>query len=71
MYADDLVAMTNTFAELEHFIWIFEKVTQEYGLTMSVKKTCVMSLQQFKEINGKVIQNQEVDLPDFDITIRN
>jgi hypothetical protein len=71
MYADDLVAMTKTLDDLERFIRIFEKVTQDYGLTMSVEKTCVMSLQQLKENNGKCLRNQEVDLPKIDITIRN
>ncbi|CAF0784330.1 unnamed protein product [Didymodactylos carnosus] len=39
---------------------------------MSVKKTCIMPIQQFKEdTNGKIVKNQEVDLPDIDIIIRN
>ncbi|CAF1675979.1 unnamed protein product [Rotaria magnacalcarata] len=72
MYADDLVALTQTLDDLKLFIKIFENVTQAYGLTMSVKKTCVMSMQQFKEgINGKIVKNQEVDIPDIEIIIRN
>ncbi|CAF4446781.1 unnamed protein product [Rotaria socialis] len=72
MYADDLAALTQTLDDLKLFIEIFENVTQAYGLTMSVKKTCVMSMQQFKEgINGKIVKNQEVDIPDIEITIRN
>ncbi|CAF1351176.1 unnamed protein product [Rotaria magnacalcarata] len=72
MYADDLVALTQTLDDLKLFIKIFENVTQAYGLTMSVKKTCVMSIQQFKEgINGKIVKNQEVDIPDIEIIIRN
>ncbi|CAF3405297.1 unnamed protein product, partial [Rotaria socialis] len=72
MYADDLVALTQTLDDLKLFIKIFENVTQAYGLTMSVKKTCVMSIQQFKEgINGKIVKNHEVDIPDIEIAIRN
>ncbi len=71
MYADDLVALCNTINDLETFIHIFENVTQRYGLTMNVKKTCIMSLQQFKQdASGKILKTQEVDQPDVDITIR-
>ena len=48
MYADDLVVLCNTLDDLEKFIKSFEKITQQYGLTMSVKKTCVTSQQQFE-----------------------
>ncbi|CAF4739663.1 unnamed protein product [Rotaria sp. Silwood2] len=72
IYADDLIAMCNTINDLEKFILVFEKVTQQHGLIMSVKKTCIMSLQQFKQdINGKISKNQEVDQLDVDIIIRN
>jgi hypothetical protein len=47
LYADDLVAMCETADDLKTFIKTFEKITQEYRLTMSVKKTCIMALQQF------------------------
>ena len=49
LYADDLVAMCETASDLATFVRTFEKVTQEYGLTMNVKKTCIMTLQQFEE----------------------
>ncbi|CAF4573624.1 unnamed protein product [Rotaria socialis] len=49
LYADDLVAMCETTDDLEKFIRSFEKITQQFGLTMSVKKTCIMTLQQLKE----------------------
>ncbi|CAF4329403.1 unnamed protein product [Rotaria sp. Silwood2] len=72
IYADDLIVMCNTINDLEKFILVFEKVTQQHGLIMSVKKTCIMSLQQFKQdINGKISKNQEVDQLDVDIIIRN
>ena len=72
MYADDLTAMCNTLYDLEKFIKSFEKVTQQYGLTMSVKKTCVMSLQQYEiDKSGRILRNQEVDQPDIDFEIRN
>ncbi|CAF1203414.1 unnamed protein product [Adineta steineri] len=45
LYADDLVAMCETASDLTTFIRAFENVTHEFGLTMSVKKTCIMTLQ--------------------------
>jgi hypothetical protein len=72
LYADDLVAMCETVNDLETFIKTFEKVTQKFGLTMSVKKTCIMTLEQFEEDqNRKVLKNQEVKHTDIDLTIRN
>jgi hypothetical protein len=72
MYADDLIVMCNHIGELQKFIHIFENVTQKYGLTMSVKKTCIMSIQQFRQdIHGKILKDQEVDQPNIDIIIRN
>ena len=72
MYADDLVAMCKTADDLETFIKTFEKVTQQFGMTMSVKKTCIMTLQQFEEDpNRKLLKNQEVIFPDINLTIRN
>ncbi|CAF5087404.1 unnamed protein product, partial [Rotaria magnacalcarata] len=41
--------MCETTDDLEKFIRSFEKITQKFGLTMSVKKTCIMTLQQLKE----------------------
>ncbi|CAF1316375.1 unnamed protein product [Adineta steineri] len=72
LYADDLVVMCGTASDLTTFIRAFEKVTQEFGLTMSVKKTCTMTLQQFTEDqNRKILKQNEVVFPDIDITIRN
>jgi hypothetical protein len=72
MYADDLLAMCNSADDLERFIRTFEKVTQEFGLTMSVKKTCIMTLKQLKEDSTRrIIKDEEVDIPDIDIMIRN
>jgi hypothetical protein len=72
LYADDLVAMCETADDLKTFIKTFEKITQEYGLTMSVKKTCIMALQQFEEgQNRKVLKNLEVNHPIIDLNIRN
>ena len=72
MYADDLVVLCNTLDDLEKFIKSFEKITQQYGLTMSVKKTCVMSQQQFEvDANGKLLRDQEVDQPLISFEIRN
>ncbi|CAF4865461.1 unnamed protein product, partial [Rotaria sp. Silwood1] len=38
LYADDLVVMFETAPDLATFIRTFEQVTQEFGLTMSIKK---------------------------------
>ncbi|CAF1404783.1 unnamed protein product [Didymodactylos carnosus] len=72
LYADDLVAMCETADNLETFIRPFEKVTQEVGLTRSVKKTCIMTSKQLEEDhNRKFLKDREVVFPGFDITIRN
>ncbi|CAF4230155.1 unnamed protein product [Rotaria magnacalcarata] len=72
LYADDLVVVCETAIDLEKFIKSFEKVTQQFGLTMSIKKTCLMSLQQLKEDqHRKVLKGQNVNYTDIDINIRN
>ncbi len=48
------------------------KITQEYGLLMSVKKRVLWhSKQQEVDQNNKIIHNHEADQPDFNINIRN
>jgi hypothetical protein len=72
MYADDLVAISDKVADIERFIRTFEKVTQQCGLTMNVKKTCIMSLKQFKEDSQRrIIKGQEIGVPNLNIIIRN
>ncbi|CAF3715602.1 unnamed protein product [Rotaria socialis] len=73
LYADDLVMMCSNATDLELFIQCFEQVTQQFGLTMSVKKTCVMSLKQLQQdlITNKVIKDQEIGNQNLTITIRN
>jgi hypothetical protein len=72
LYADDLVVMCETAVDLDKFVRSFEKVTQQFGLTMSIKKTCLMSLQQLKEDqHKKVLKGQNVNYTDIDIKIRN
>ncbi|CAF2588534.1 unnamed protein product [Rotaria sp. Silwood2] len=72
LYADDLVAMCETASDLATFIRTFEKVTQEFGLTTSVKTTSIRTLQQFEENqNRKILKQNEMIFPDIDITIRN
>ncbi|CAF3323508.1 unnamed protein product [Rotaria sp. Silwood2] len=72
LYADDLVVMCETANDLETFIKTFEKITQDYGLTMSVKKTCIMALQQFEEdYNRIILKNIEVNHHITGINIRN
>ncbi|CAF1656013.1 unnamed protein product, partial [Adineta ricciae] len=72
MYADDLVTMCDIMADLEIFIRIFQQVTQQFGLTMSIKKTRVMSLKQLREdATRRLIKDQEVPANNFPIIIRN
>ena len=72
MHADDLVSICNSLADLERFIMVFEKVTQKYGLTMSVKKTVMMSLEEFEvNVNGKVNKQQRIVHYDPNINVRN
>ena len=71
MHADDLMALCNFVQDLEKFILTFETVTQKYGLTMSVKKTVIMSMEEFEtDSNGKVIKQKEIHHPDRNIVIR-
>jgi ribosomal protein S4E len=52
-------------------------VTQDFGLTMDVKKTCIMSLIQFKEdsarriIKGKQVHTIPIIIPIQHQTIEN
>ena len=72
MYVDDLVTMCNNALDLEIFIQSFEKISQETGLTMNVKKTCIMSLKQLREDSTrKIIKNQEGAAPNINVIIRN
>jgi hypothetical protein len=72
MYADDLVAISDKATDIERFIQTFQKVTQQCGLTINVKKTCIMQLKQFKEdAQRRVSKGQEIDVTNFDIIIRN
>ncbi|CAF5042879.1 unnamed protein product, partial [Rotaria magnacalcarata] len=72
MYADDLVTICNSREHIETFIQVFERITQEYGLTMNVNKTCIMSSVQSKNnVNGKTIKNQQAEDVQVDIIIRN
>ncbi len=72
LYADDLVVMCDNALDLEIFIETFEQITQELGMTMSVKKTCIMTLKQLREDAARrVIKDQEVPVPNMHINIRN
>jgi hypothetical protein len=54
------------------FIRSFEKVAQQFGLTINVKKPCLMSLKQLKEDQyRKVLKGQNVNYTCIDINIRN
>ena len=73
LYADDLVMTCNSAIDLELFIQCFEEVTQKFGLTTSVKKTCIMSLKQLQQdrTTNKIIKDEEVDNLNPTIIIRN
>ena len=71
MYADDIAVMCQSIQDLEKFIKAFEKGTQDFGLTMNIKKTCIMSLKQFQKSTRKTKNRTEIDNEPFDITIRN
>ena len=55
LYADELVAMWETANDLEMFVKAFEKMTQDYGLTMNIKKMCIISLQLFEDDHNRII----------------
>ncbi len=71
MYADDIAVMCQNIQDLEKFIKTFEKVTQDFGLTMNIKKTYIMSLRQFQKSTCKTKNRIEMANVPFDITIHN
>jgi hypothetical protein len=71
MYADDIAVMCQSIQDLEKFIKAFEKGTQDFGLTMNIKKTCTMSLKQFQKSTCKDKNRKEIDDEPIDIIIRN
>ena len=72
MYADDVVRCFDNATHLEIFVHTFEEISQRYGITMNIKKTCIMQCRQLKEDNArKIIKGEEVTHPKIDINIRN
>ncbi|CAF3565234.1 unnamed protein product [Rotaria sp. Silwood1] len=71
MYADDIAVMCQSIQDLEKFIKAFDEITQNFGLTMNIKKTCIMSLKQFQKSTCKTKNRTEIANVPFDITIRN
>ncbi|CAM4859591.1 unnamed protein product [Rotaria socialis] len=72
LYADDVVGCFDNVTDLKLFVGVFEEVSQEYGITMSIKKTCVMQCRQLKvDASRKIIKGEEIIHPLIDITIRN
>ncbi|CAF3906760.1 unnamed protein product [Rotaria sp. Silwood1] len=72
LYADDVVGCFDNATDLQLFVGIFEEVSQEYGITMSTKKTCIMQCRQLKmNTSRKIIKDEEFMYPQIDITIRN
>ena len=49
MYADDIVVMCDSTKSLEHFVKVFVRITQDFGLNLNVQKTCTMSLKQLEK----------------------
>ena len=71
MYADDVVVTTDNATDLQLVIHVFEEVSQEFGITMSIKKTCTMPVKQMEEdTSRRMIKGKEVLLPPIDIRIR-
>ena len=71
MYTDEKVVLCQNAQDLEKFIKVFEKIRQDFGLTMNMKKTCIMFLRQFKKTAFKTKNKTEIANVLFDITIRN
>ena len=73
LYSDDIVVMYETISDLEKFIRSFEEVTQQYGLTMNIEKTCLMSLKQLKKNQQKQVSiGQNINYNDnININVRN
>ena len=72
MYADDVVGCFESATDLEIFVHIFEDISQQYGITMSIKKTCIMQCKQLKEDSSRrIIKGEEAVHPLIDINIRN
>ena len=71
MYADDIAVMCQSIQDLEKFIKAFEKGTQDFGLTMNIKKSCVMSLRQLQKSACKTKNRAEIADGPSDINIRN
>ncbi|CAF5135997.1 unnamed protein product, partial [Rotaria socialis] len=70
LYADDVVGCFDNVTDLKLFVGVFEEVSQEYGITMSIKKTCVMQCRQLKvDASRKIIKGEEIIHPLIDITI--
>ncbi|CAF4323424.1 unnamed protein product [Rotaria sp. Silwood2] len=72
LYADDVLGCFDNTTDLKLFVRIFEEVSQEYGITMSIKKTYIMQCTQLKvDTSKKIIKDEEIIHPQIDITIRN
>jgi hypothetical protein len=72
LYVDNLMVLWESAGELERFIRTFERVIEECGLTMSMKKSNTMNLEYFeKGQRSKKIQNRTVTLSVMDVTIQN
>ena len=72
LYADDVVGCFDDATDLKLFVGVFEEVSQEYGIPMSIKKTCIMQCRQLQmDASRKPIKGKERVHPLIDITIRN
>jgi hypothetical protein len=71
LYAYDLTLCADNTSDLELAIQAFEETSQRYGLTMSVKKTCIMPVRQMDEdASRRIIKGKEVPPPSLNINIR-
>ena len=48
LYADDVVGCFDNTTDLKLFVGVFEEVSQEYGITMSIRKICIMQCRQLQ-----------------------
>ena len=71
MYADDVAVVTDNATDLQLVVQVFEEVSQQYGITVSIKKTCTMLLKQMAEdASRRIIKGKEVAVAPININIR-
>jgi hypothetical protein len=71
MYADEIAVICQNIQDLEKFIKVFEKGTQDFSLTINIKKTCIISLKQFQKSTYKIENQKKIADEPLGIIIRN